>query len=52
MKKMQGEDSISVPRSYVEFTNPCNPDDAKGMMLFSMDILTKEDADQDPVGIG
>jgi hypothetical protein len=45
MKKMQGEDKIVVPKSYVEFTNPCDPDEARGMMLFSMDIITKEDAD-------
>jgi hypothetical protein len=45
VNKMKGEDMIAVPKSYVEFTNPCNPDDSKGMMLFSMDIVTKEDAD-------
>ena len=41
-----------MPKSYVEFTNPVDPDETRGMMLFSMDILTKEDADQDPVGMG
>ena len=41
---------ISVPKSYLTFLNPCNPDDEKGILMFSMDILRKEDADAEPVG--
>ena len=52
VKKVQGLDSLSVPKSFVAFTNPCDPEEERGMMLFSLDILTKEDADQDPVGLG
>ena len=50
IKKLTKEGSVSVPKSYVTFQNPSNPDDERGMMLFSMDILLKDDAKQDPVG--
>lgn len=50
LKKLKKQESVSVPKSYVTFTNPVMPDDEKGMMMFSMDILTVEDANQDPVG--
>lgn len=51
IKKLQREDNISVPKSFITFNNPCDPDEERGLMLFSMDILTKEDANQDPVGM-
>ena len=44
IKKLDKEGSVSVPKSYVTFQNPSNPDDERGMMLFSMDILLKDDA--------
>ena len=44
IKKLEKEGSVSVPKSYVTFQNPSNPDDERGMMLFSMDILLKDDA--------
>jgi len=50
IKKLKKEGSVSVPKSYVSFFNPVSPDDEKGMMLFSMDIILKEDANSDPVG--
>ena len=50
LKKLKKQESVSVPKSYVTFTNPVQPEDEKGMMMFSMDILTVEDANQDPVG--
>jgi len=50
IKKLKKEGAVSVPKSYVSFCNPVAPDEEKGMMLFSMDILLKEDANADPVG--
>jgi hypothetical protein len=50
LKKLKKEGSVSVPKSFVTFVDPTNPDDERGMMLFSMDILMKEDAKQEPVG--
>lgn len=50
IKKLKKEGAVSVPKSLVTFVNPASPEEEKGMMLFSMDILLKEDAKQDPVG--
>ena len=50
LKKLKKEGSVSVPKSFVTFINPTDPDEERGMMLFSLDILLKEDAKQDPVG--
>lgn len=50
IKKLRKEGQVSIPKSFVTFVNPSAPEEEKGMMLFSMDILLKEDANQDPVG--
>jgi len=50
LTKLKKEERVSIPKSYLAFVNPCNADEEKGYMMFSMDILEKEEADQDPVG--
>ena len=50
IKKLLKEDSISIPKSYISLINPNNPDDERGMIMFSMDIISKEEAKGDPVG--
>lgn len=50
LKKLKSEDRVSVPKSYLSISNPTNPIEEKGILMFSMDILLKADANQDPVG--
>ena len=50
IKKLKKEGSVSVPKSYVTFINPTDPDEERGLMLFQIDILQKEDAKADEVG--
>lgn len=50
LKALKKEESVSIPKSYLTFLDPVNPEDEKGILMFSMDILRKEDANQDPVG--
>lgn len=50
LKKLKTEDKVSVPKSYLSITNPTNPVEERGILMFSMDILLKTEANQDPVG--
>lgn len=50
ISKLNKEDKISVPKSFISFVSPQFKDEERGLMMFSMDILQKDDADQDPVG--
>ena len=50
LTKLAKEDKVSVPKSLVALTTPALPDTQRGLVLLSMDILLKEDADADPVG--
>lgn len=44
IKKLGNEDIVSVPKSFISVADPVNPDDEKGILMFSMDILAKDDA--------
>ena len=50
LKNLKKEESVSIPKSYLTFLDPVNVEEEKGILMFSMDILRKEDANQDPVG--
>ena len=50
MNKLKKEERISVPKSYISLSLPKFNDEPRGLIMFSMDILLKEDANQDPVG--
>ena len=50
IKNLKKEESVTIPKSFLTFLSPTNPDEEKGFMMFSMDIMRKEDANQDPVG--
>ena len=52
IKKLRKEESISIPKSYLTIYDPTNPGDEKGILMFSMDVIQKSDANQDPVGEG
>lgn len=50
LHKLAKEDLVSIPKSLVALTTPALPDTQRGLVLLSMDIMPKEDADGDPVG--
>lgn len=50
IKKLRKEGQVSVPKSYVTFINPTDPEEERGLMLFQIEILAKDDAKADPVG--
>lgn len=50
MNKMQKEELIEVPKSFIALSNPNKPGEDCGILMFSMTILPKEEADNDPVG--
>jgi hypothetical protein len=41
---------VEVPKSYLNFTHPSKPGEDRGVLMFSMTILPKEDANAEPVG--
>jgi hypothetical protein len=45
LQKLRKEERVSIPKSYLTIVNPSRPDEDKGIIMFSLDILTKEDAD-------
>jgi hypothetical protein len=44
MNKLKKEEKISVPKSYISLSLPKFNDETRGLIMFSMDILLKEDA--------
>lgn len=50
INKLEKEGSISIPKTYITCWNPNKPAEEGGCLMFSMDILTKDEADADPVG--
>lgn len=50
IKKLRKEESVSIPKSYLSLSNPTNQDEERGIIMFSMDIISKEDAKSNPVG--
>ena len=48
--KLEKEGSIAIPKTYIQCFNPNKQGEEGGCLMFSMDILLKEDADGDPVG--
>ena len=48
--KLNKEPNLEVPKTYISFTHPNHPGEDRGIMMFSMTILPKEEADEDPVG--
>ena len=50
LAKMEREGYIEVPKTYITCANANLLGEDRGNLMFSMTILTKEDADDDPVG--
>lgn len=50
INKLGGEDSLEVPKTYLTCSHPNFPGEDRGVVMFSMTILTKEEADEEPVG--
>ena len=48
--KMEREGFIEIPKTYITCSNANFPGEDRGNLMFSMTILTKEDADAEPVG--
>lgn len=48
--KLEKEGSIAIPKTYIQCFNPNKTGEEGGCLMFSMDIIPKEDADADPVG--
>ena len=44
INKLKKEESISVPKSFLTLNLPLFKDEPRGLIMFSMDILLKEDA--------
>ena len=41
---------MEVPKTFITFSHPNHPGDDRGILMFSMTILPKEEADEEPVG--
>ena len=39
-----------MPKSFIQLVNPMHKEEHNGLLMFSMDILLIDDANQDPVG--
>jgi len=50
ISKAQKEGFIEVPKTYITCANANMVGEDRGNLMFSMTILTKDDADDDPVG--
>ena len=50
MNKLEKEDIVEVPKTLVACSHPNLPGEDRGVLMFSMTVLPKEDADNDPVG--
>lgn len=50
ISKLQKEGLIEVPKTYISCWNTNMKDVERGILMFSMTILPKEEADADPVG--
>ena len=48
--KLEKEGFVEVPKTYISFKHPNKGDEDRGILMFSMTILPKEDADAEPVG--
>ncbi len=48
--KMAKEDIVEVPKTFIACTHPNKVGEDCGIVMFSMTILPKEEADNDPVG--
>jgi hypothetical protein len=48
--KMEREGYIEVPKTYISCSNANMPGEERGNIMFSMTIVTKEDAEGEPVG--
>ena len=48
--KLQKEGSIEVPKTFISFKHPNKGDSDRGILMFSMTILPKEEAEAEPVG--
>lgn len=50
MKTLIKEDCLKMPKSFIQLVNPMHKEEHNGLLMFSMDILLIDDANQDPVG--
>ena len=48
--KLLKEDFVEVPKTYITCRHANMPEEDRGVIMFSMTILTKDDADAEPVG--
>lgn len=47
---LQKEGRLEIPKTWLSFTHPNKKDEDRGMLLVSMSILPKAEADGQPVG--
>ena len=50
INKLDEQDSVEVPKTFLTFSHPNFPGEDRGVLMFSMTILPKEEADEEPVG--
>jgi hypothetical protein len=50
IQKLQKEGLVEVPKTYISCWNTNMKDVERGILMFSLTMLPKEDADADPVG--
>jgi putative transposon-encoded protein len=50
ISKLEKEGMVEIPKTYIVCSNANMPDQERGVLMFSMTILLKEEADADPVG--
>ena len=50
IKKLRKEERISIPKSYLTIYDPSDPTEERGILMFSMDVIQKSEANSDPVG--
>ena len=48
--KIEKEGLVEVPKTYIVCSHANKPGEERGVLMFSMTIMLKEDADADPVG--
>jgi hypothetical protein len=50
--RLQREGTIEIPKTWVNLENPENPNEDCGKLKFSLDIISKQQAEGSPVGQG
>ena len=50
IKTLVKEGTVAIPKTYITCWHPDKPGEERGVVMFSIDILPKAEADADPVG--